>query len=113
MERENLQIHLRCKFTSQSRGDGSRAETNGGRGTVEDTELPGAKQKYKVNRSEIYIESRTTVLKNILPYKKVRVLEVSIGRSFYLVLKRKSAGTSSFPHMVFDQIRKTKVNNVL
>ena len=50
MERENLQIHLRCKFTSQSRGDGSRAEKNGGKGTVEDTELPGAKQKYKVNR---------------------------------------------------------------
>ena len=80
MERENLQIHLRCKFTSQSRGDGSRAETNGGRGTVEDTELPGAKQKYKVNRSEIYIESRTTALKNILPNKKVRALEVPIGR---------------------------------
>ena len=65
MERENLQIHLRCKFTSQSRGDGSRAETNGGRGTVEDTELPGAKQKYKVIKSEIYIDFRTTVLENI------------------------------------------------
>ena len=51
MERENLQIHLRCKFTSQSRGDRRRAETNEGRRTVEDTELPGAKQKYKVDRS--------------------------------------------------------------
>ena len=111
MERENLQILLRCKFTSQSRGDRRRAKTNGGRGTVENTELPGAKQKYKVIKSEIYIEFRRTALKNILPNKKVRALVVPIGRrkQFYLILNRNSAEKSSFPHVVCYHISKTKV----
>ena len=90
MERENLQIHLRCKFTSQSRGDRRRAKTDGG-WTVEDTELPGAKQKYKVIKSEIYIDFTATILKNIPPNKKVCALVEKTYKSSYRNLNRNSA----------------------